>query len=119
MKRWFAIWIAYALFMMVLNTWNDPLYRNLPCPQPAPPEYVCDLNWMGVVYMTLHHFIAIGTVDFFKSWFMLLVPPFVLWYAGKLIVVVARRAAIMLGLRRPEGDLQRVLDKASKEEPGR
>jgi hypothetical protein len=29
----------------------------------------------------------------------LLVPPILLWYAGKVIVVVARRAAIMLGLR--------------------
>jgi hypothetical protein len=119
MKRWFAIWIAFALFLMVWSTYLDPLYHNLPCPPPSPPSQVCDLNWMGIIYVTLRHLIAIGTADFVASWFFLLVPPLVLWYAGRVIVVVARRVAIMLGLRRPEGDLQRVLDKATKEEPGR
>ena len=82
MKWWFAIWIGFALFMMV-----SALVSAL------------DLNWMGAAYLKLHHLIAIGTADFFATWIMLLVPPLVLWYAGVGILVLGRRAAIMLGLR--------------------
>jgi hypothetical protein len=87
MKRWFAIWISFALFVIAWSEWHNPLYRDL------------DLNWMGAIYLTLHHLIAIGTIDFFASWILLLVPPLLLWYAGTVIVMVARQAAIMLGLR--------------------
>src|ERR1700730_7573700 len=67
MKWWFAIWIGFALFMMVS---------------------ALDLNWMGAAYLKLHHLIAIGTADFFATWTMLLVPPLVLWYGGVGILVL-------------------------------
>jgi hypothetical protein len=96
MKRWFAIWTIFALFIMARSAWYDPLYRNMPC---STPPLVCDLNWMGAVYVALHRLIAVGTVDFFASWLFLLVPPFLLWYMGAAILAVARRVATMLGLR--------------------
>jgi hypothetical protein len=40
------------------------------------------VNWMGAAYLTLHHLITIGTANFFASWFILLVVPLLLWYAG-------------------------------------
>jgi hypothetical protein len=70
MKRWFAVWTVIAFVGMARSAWHDPLYRDL------------DLNWMGAAYVTLHHLIAVGTADFFASWFMLLVPPVLLWYVG-------------------------------------
>jgi len=87
MKLWLALWIGSALVTMTWSELHNPLYRDL------------GLNWMGAAYLTLHHLIAIGTADFFASWFMLLVPPLLLWYAGAATVAVARRVAIMLGLR--------------------
>ena len=74
-------WISLALVVMVWNTWHD--YRGLPCPPPS--LQVCGLNWMGAVYVTLHHLIAVGTAEFFASWFTLLVPPLLLWYTGTAI----------------------------------
>jgi hypothetical protein len=85
MKRWFAVWAVLAFVVMARSEWHNPLYRDL------------DLNWMGAAYVTLHHLIAVGTADFFASWFMLLVPPLLLWYAGTAIVLVVKRAAIKLG----------------------
>jgi hypothetical protein len=67
MKRWFAIWTILALVTMAWSAWTDPFYRNLPCPPPSPPSYVCGLNWMGAVYVTLHNLIAVGTADFLAS----------------------------------------------------
>jgi hypothetical protein len=91
MKRWFAIWTIFALFIMARSTWYDPLYRNLPCSAPdTPPSLVCDLNWMGVVYVTFHHLIAVGTADFLASWLFLLVPPLLLWYGVKAILATVR-----------------------------
>jgi K+ transporter len=80
MKLWLTIWIGFALVTMAWSEWHNPLYGEL------------GLTWMGAAYLTLHHFIAIGTADFFASWFMLLVPPLLLWYAGAGIIAVARRA---------------------------
>lgn len=76
-KVWLALWIGFVLVGTARSELHNPLYSDLG-----------GLNWMGAAYMTLHHLIAIGTVDFFVIWFMLLVPP--------LLVVVARRVAIML-----------------------
>jgi hypothetical protein len=87
MKWWFSIWIGFVLFTMVSSEWHNPFNRDL------------DLSWMGAVYLKLHHLIAIGTADFFATWLMLLVPPVVIWYGGVGILVLGRRAAIMLGLR--------------------
>src|SRR4029077_19776362 len=74
-KVWLALWIGCVLVATARFELHNPVYSDLG-----------GLNWMGAAYVTLHHLIAIGTVDFFLSWFMLLVPPLVLW-------------AIMLGLR--------------------
>jgi hypothetical protein len=67
-----ALWIGCVLVTTARIELHNPLYGDLG-----------GLNWMGAAYVTLHHLIAIGTVDFFAIWIMLLVPP--------LLVVGARR----------------------------
>jgi hypothetical protein len=79
-KVWLTLWIGFVLVGTARSELHNPLYHDLG-----------GLNWMGAAYMTLHHLIAIGTVDFIVIWFLLLVPP--------LLVVVVRRVAIMFGPR--------------------